>query len=70
MLNANNPIDSLLKQAMEFLDVNDLSSISRIVEETSRTHSESQKDLSKVERKNVKKIQTIDGEFIIDDDQI
>ena len=32
----NNPIDSLLKFSMEFLDVQDLPSVNKILEETSR----------------------------------
>ena len=37
-LSTNNPVDSLLKSAMNFLDVNDLATVNRILEETARLH--------------------------------
>lgn len=37
-LSTNNPIDSLLKSAMNFLDVNDLATVNKILEETARLH--------------------------------
>lgn len=37
-LSINNPIDTLLKSALNFLDVNDLATVNRILEETARLH--------------------------------
>ena len=37
-LATNNPIDALLKSAINFLDVNDLATVNRILEETARLH--------------------------------
>lgn len=38
LLSTDNPIDSLLKSAMNFLDVNDLATVNKILEETARLH--------------------------------
>jgi hypothetical protein len=38
ILATDNPIDSLLKSAMNFLDVNDLATVNKILEETARLH--------------------------------
>lgn len=38
LLTSNNPIDSLLRSAMNFLDVNDLATVNKILEETARLH--------------------------------
>ncbi len=43
-LSTNNPIDSLLKSAINFLDVHDLATTNRIIEETARAHQASQKE--------------------------
>ena len=38
ILATNNPIDSLMRSAMNFLDVNDLATVNKILEETARLH--------------------------------
>ena len=43
-LATDNPIDSLLRSAMNFLDVNDLATVNKILEETSRLHQQQQKE--------------------------
>ena len=43
ILSTSNPIDSLLRSAMNFLDVNDLATVNRILEESARLHQQSQK---------------------------
>jgi hypothetical protein len=37
------PVDNLLKCAMDFLDVNDLATVNRNLEETARVHQQTQK---------------------------
>lgn len=37
-LSINNPVDSLLRSALNFLDVNDLATVNKILEETARLH--------------------------------
>jgi hypothetical protein len=37
-LSTDNPIDSLLRSALNFLDVNDLATVNKILEETARLH--------------------------------
>ncbi len=37
-LATNNPVDSLLRSAINFLDVNDLATVNKILEETARLH--------------------------------
>ena len=38
LLNLNNPVDSLLRAGMNFLDVNDLATVNRINEDNARLH--------------------------------
>ena len=38
MLSTNNFVDSLLRSAINFLDVNDLATVNKILEETARLH--------------------------------
>ncbi|CDW83349.1 UNKNOWN [Stylonychia lemnae] len=54
-LSINNPIDSLLRSALNFLDVNDLATVNRILEETARLHQAQQKDKFINNSKNKKK---------------
>jgi hypothetical protein len=37
-LSTDNPIDNLLRSAINFLDVQDIATVNRIIEETTRTH--------------------------------
>ena len=45
MLNHNNPIDSLLVSAINFLDVNDLASVNRVNEDNAIMHQQAVKNL-------------------------
>ena len=45
LLNNNNPIDNLVKSAMNFLDVHDLASINRINEDNAILHQQAVKKL-------------------------
>ena len=40
MLNCDNPVDTLLKNVFDFLDVNDLATINRISEDSAHQHKE------------------------------
>jgi hypothetical protein len=46
LLSTDNPIDSLLRSAMNFLDVNDLATVNKILEETARLHQQQQKEIA------------------------
>lgn len=46
LLATDNPVDSLLTSAMNFLDVNDLATVNKILEETARLHQQQTKELA------------------------
>ena len=65
ILNNNNPIDSLVKSGMNFLDVNDLASVNRINEDNAILHQQSVKKLNAYnphDQIKVKLVTTQDGD--------
>lgn len=73
VLNCDNPVDNLLKSGMNFLDVCDLASVNRVLEDTAHLHQENVRKLVQRNPNNImttRVIPTTDGDKSVTMDKL